>query len=105
MDDVNTNADVIVGDDLLTQGEVKSNCGGHVLSNKKDLTFPPNKRRVETETHLSKTYFYNDVYVRGRLRNSDTILLPEYWTEFVDKQSITVNITPVGASINPMEES
>jgi hypothetical protein len=39
----------------------------------------------------------NGVYVRGRLRNNDTIILPEYWLELVDTDSITVQLTPVGS--------
>jgi hypothetical protein len=38
----------------------------------------------------------NGVYVRGRLSGSGTIHLPEYWTELVDEDSITVNLTPIG---------
>ena len=97
MGPVNTNHDVVVGIDLLAQGEVKSNCGGHVLSNKKDFDIPHPTKEGWRLRHTCPEAPYNDVYVRGRLKNSDTILLPEYWTEFVDKQSITVNITPVGA--------
>lgn len=37
------------------------------------------------------------VYVRGRLKGSNTIELPEYWTKLVDPDSITVNLTPVGS--------
>jgi len=37
-------------------------------------------------------------YLRGKLKNSNTIELPEYWTEnFIDTESITVNLTPVGS--------
>ena len=36
----------------------------------------------------------NGVYVRGRLSNDDTIVLPEYWSKMVDPTSITVSITP-----------
>jgi hypothetical protein len=39
----------------------------------------------------------NGVYIRGRLRNNDTIILPEYWLELVDTDSITVQLTPVGS--------
>jgi hypothetical protein len=39
----------------------------------------------------------NGVYVRGRLRNNDTIILPDYWLELVDTDSITVQLTPVGS--------
>ena len=37
----------------------------------------------------------NGVYIRGRGDNN-TITLPEYWTELVDKDSITVQLTPIG---------
>ena len=39
----------------------------------------------------------NGVYVRGKLKGSDTIVLPEEWKRLVDKKSITVSLTPVGA--------
>mgnify|MGYP001219028820 FL=1 len=39
----------------------------------------------------------NGVYVRGVLRNNDTIKLPEVWRELVDPRSITVSLTPVGS--------
>jgi hypothetical protein len=38
----------------------------------------------------------NGVYIRGRLSESNTIELPEYWTELVAEDSITVNLTPIG---------
>jgi hypothetical protein len=37
------------------------------------------------------------VYVRGRLKGSNTIELPEYWSKLVNSDSITVNLTPVGS--------
>lgn len=39
----------------------------------------------------------NDVYIRGRVRNSFEINLPDYWKDFVDIPNLTVNITPIGA--------
>jgi len=39
----------------------------------------------------------NAVYVRGVLKNNDTIKLPEVWRELVDPRTITVSLTPVGA--------
>jgi len=38
----------------------------------------------------------NGVYVRGRLKNNNTIELPEYWKELVHENSITVNLTAIG---------
>lgn len=40
----------------------------------------------------------NGVYIRGKLSGNNTIELPEYWTELVDEDSITVNLTPIGRS-------
>jgi hypothetical protein len=37
----------------------------------------------------------NGVYVRGRC-STGIIELPDYWTELVDADSITVDITPIG---------
>ena len=37
-------------------------------------------------------------YLRGKLKNSNIIELPEYWTEkFIDTESITVNLTSFGS--------
>jgi hypothetical protein len=38
----------------------------------------------------------NGVYIRGRLKGSTTIQLPDYWTKLVDPDSITVTLTPIG---------
>mgnify|MGYP003119780429 FL=1 len=38
----------------------------------------------------------NSVYVRGVLKNNDTIDLPEVWTNLVSPNSITVSLTSVG---------
>lgn len=35
-------------------------------------------------------------YLRGTLKDSDTIELPDYWKELVYEDSITVNLTPIG---------
>lgn len=37
------------------------------------------------------------VYIRGRVKNQTEILLPEYWKNLVDTQSITVSLTAIGA--------
>jgi hypothetical protein len=37
-----------------------------------------------------------DVYVKGKLNDSNAIQLPEYWKKLVDPESITVNLTPIG---------
>ena len=39
----------------------------------------------------------NDVYYRGRMENTTTINLPDYWRELVDPDSIGVHLTPMGS--------
>jgi hypothetical protein len=36
----------------------------------------------------------NGVYFRGRLEGENEIVLPDYWKDLVDPESITVNLTP-----------
>jgi hypothetical protein len=38
-----------------------------------------------------------DVFLRGRLKNESTIVLPEYWKHLVDPKTISVNLTPIGS--------
>lgn len=38
----------------------------------------------------------NAVYHRGKLVGSNVIELPDYWRNFIDPESITVNLTPLG---------
>ena len=37
-----------------------------------------------------------EVYIRGKLKDENTIDLPDYWKGLVDPESITVNLTPIG---------
>lgn len=37
-----------------------------------------------------------EVYIRGKLRDENVIVLPDYWTGLVDVETIGVNLTPVG---------
>lgn len=43
----------------------------------------------------------NGVYVRGRVSDSDVIELPDYWYKLIDKDSITVSLTPIGKTQQP----
>jgi len=37
------------------------------------------------------------IYVRGKVSRDGVIELPDYWQNFVDKETISVNLTPMGA--------
>jgi hypothetical protein len=39
----------------------------------------------------------NAVYVRGRITDKNIIELPEYWTNLIDYDTITVSLTPIGS--------
>lgn len=61
----------------------------------KSFTIPhptkPGKRLV----YVSLEGPENGVYIRGKLYNSDTIDLPDYWSALIDYDSITVSLTPI----------
>lgn len=40
----------------------------------------------------------NGVYFRGRLRGDNKIEFPEYWSNLVDSESVTVQLTQIGSS-------
>ena len=94
---VDTNANVNVGGNLITQGEVMSRCGGHILSAKKNFDIPHPTKEGWRLRHTCPEGPSNDVYIRGKLKNSNIIDLPDYWRKLVDTDSITVSITPVGS--------
>ena len=56
-------------------------------------------QRKDGDTYLSGSST-NDVYIRGTVKNEDTIELPSYWKDFVDQDSITVSLTPIGSHQN-----
>ena len=100
MGTLDTNANVIVGGNCLVQGNVISNCGGHVLAAKKNFDIPHPTRPGYRLRHTCPEGPSNDVYFRGRITNKKEIILPTYWKDLVDWTTITVNLTPVGAHQN-----
>lgn len=105
-DDVVVRQDVIVGSDVVAkgnitaQGEIKSSCGGHVLSAKKNFDIPHPTKDGWRLTHTCVEGPEASVYIRGRVKNQKEIHLPEYWKGLVDIDTITVNLTPIGAHQN-----
>jgi len=78
-------------------GRVTSNGGAHVLSAKKNFDIPHPTKEGWRLRHTCPEGPSNDVYVRGRVKNKTEIELPLYWKDLVDIQSITINLTPIGA--------
>jgi hypothetical protein len=102
-DDVVVNQNVIVGADVLVtgmvkaQGDVVSLCGVHVLSAKKNFDIPHPTKEGWRLTHTCVEGPEAAVYIRGRVKNKNEIHLPEYWKGLVDIDTITINLTPIGA--------
>ena len=97
---VDTETDIFGGRHLITQGDVMSNNGGHILAAKKNFDIPHPTKPGYRLRHTCPEGPSNDVYVRGKVRNTNEILLPTYWKGLVDWTTITVNLTPIGAHQN-----
>jgi hypothetical protein len=95
--DVIVGADVVAKGNITAEGDVKSNCGGHILSAKKNFDIPHPTKEGWRLTHTCVEGPEAAVYVRGRVKNTTEIALPEYWKGLVDIDTITVNLTAIGA--------
>jgi hypothetical protein len=94
-DNLTANRQIEVGTHLIAQGEVVSRNGRHILSLKKDFDIVHPTKDGWRLTHACLEGPEAGVYYRGKLINSSNIILPEYWKKLVDKDTITVNITPI----------
>lgn len=75
-------------------------CPGHVLSSKKNFDIPHPSKEGWRLRHTCPEGPSNDVYIRGKVKNSFEIKLPDYWKYFVDIENITVVLTPVDSHQN-----
>ena len=94
--DVNAGGVVRAGALVQSQGDVVAFCGGHRLSAKKNFDIPHPTKEGWRLTHTCVEGPEAAVYVRGRVRKNE-ITLPEYWKGLVDIDTISVNLTPIGA--------
>ena len=85
------------GESIAAATSVTSDGGTHLLSAKKNFDIPHPTKEGWRLRHTCPEGPSNDVYVRGRVKNKTEIELPLYWKELVDIQSITINLTPIGA--------
>ena len=104
--DLTVNGQIEVGTNLIAQGEVIARVLGkpHILSVKKDFDIKHPTKEGWRLTHACLEGPEAGVYYRGKTINNDKIILPEYWKDLVDEDTITVNITPVKYHQNIMIE-
>ena len=78
-------------------GEVTSNGGSHILSNKKNLPFdmPHPTKEGWRLRHVCLEGPEIGVYLHGKGKGK-IIELPDYWRGLVKKETISVNLTPIG---------
>ena len=87
------NASAFIGDTTGTRG---INAQTQAAIAKKPFDIPHPTKEGWRLRHVCIEGPTADVYVRGRLNNSNVIELPKYWRNLVDPETITVNITPIG---------
>lgn len=85
---------------IKAQGSVESHCGVHKLHKKKNFDIPHPSKEGWRLTHSCIEGPESAVYFRGRLKNRTEINLPSYWENLVDINTITINLTPIGAHQN-----
>jgi len=88
------NASAFIGDTTGTRG-INATIAA-ALGTKKSFDIPHPTKEGWRLRYICIEGPTADVYVRGRLNNSNVIELPEYWRKLVDPETITVNLTPVG---------
>jgi len=67
-----------------------------LMAKVKNFAIPHPSEKGKTLVYACLEGPENAVYVRGVLRNKDTIHLPEVWKDIVSPNSITVSLTSVG---------
>ena len=65
-------------------------------SGKKDFDIPHPTKDGWRLRHVCIEGPTADVYVRGKLKDTNIIKLPEYWKNLVDLETIDISLTPIG---------
>jgi len=97
MGNLDVNFRIQAGGLIVAGADVIAQCGRHILSVKKDFDIKHPTKEGWRLRHVAPEAPTADVYVRGKVVNKKSIVLPEYWRKLVDPTTITVNLTPIGA--------
>ena len=94
--EINSGGSVNIGGDYDQTTYKMKVTGSFAATTKSFVIDHPTKEGMKLR-HGSLEGPENGVYVRGRLKDNNTIELPDYWTGLVDEDTITVNLTPIGS--------
>ena len=92
-------ADNSVGDAQLASGTLTTSgvsVDGTLTATRKSFLIPHPTDEDKQLQYASLEGPENGVYIRGKLKGDNIIELPHYWTELIDKDSISVSLTPIG---------
>ena len=87
-------ADAGVFTDLSVLNPIKGICTGNKPSAAFDLPFV--KQKGKRVRHIVTEGPEPGIYIRGTLKDSNIIELPDYWDGLVDPETITVTLTQIG---------
>jgi hypothetical protein len=88
--------DFHVAGNVVSSGEVTAACSV-TLTSRKPFDIPHPSKEGWRLRHVCIEGPESGIYCRGRVKNKTEITLPNYWKGFVDIDSITVNLTPIGS--------
>ena len=90
----------ITGSGQCTFPTFNGNLNGIASGNKPSAAFdiPHVKEKGKRIRHLVAEGPEPGIYIRGQLKDSNIIELPEYWNGLVDPETITVTLTQIGYS-------
>jgi hypothetical protein len=92
--DISASGDLYFNDAVAINQDV--NISGTLTATRKSFLIPHPTKEDKKLQYASLEGPENGVYVRGVLKGDYRIKLPEYWTKLVDKETITVSLTPIG---------
>ena len=84
-----------VNQDLTVNGTINGTTTGNKVI---PFDIPHVKEKGKRIRHIIAEGPEPGIYIRGRLKNTNIIPLPDYWDGLVDKESITVTLTQIGYS-------
>ena len=96
--DTDTDGDIVVSGDATINGTTYADVQGTInVQGWKGFDIVHPSKKGHRLRHICLEGPEGGVYIRGKVKNDKIILLPDYWKDLVDINSITVQLQPIGA--------